>query len=258
MRQKTYLILGLIFCCLQLAAQVRTINGKVTDDKGLPMASVNVQVKGTTIGTTTNVDGVYTLSVPTNATTLVFSYVDKNPEEVQIGDKSVVDLAMQPLDNTMQEVVVTGVGSATSKRKVAIAVESIAGKDLPRVPQATIDQALVGKIPGAQISSTSGQPGQQAAILLRGINTLGSTQPMILVDGVQINAGSNRNGTLTSGDNRGRGTASLVSTNQSSRRSDHDLSNVERIEVIQGAAAATIYGAQGANGVIQIFTKKGT
>jgi TonB-dependent SusC/RagA subfamily outer membrane receptor len=248
--------MGLLFC-LPLFAQNRTITGRVTDDKGSPLSGVSVLVKGSSVGTTTNAQGTYSLPVPSGARTLVFSFADMSSNEVSIGNASVLNTSLQSADRTLQEVVVTGVGVATSKRKVAIAVESISAKDLPRVPQGSIDQALVGKIAGAQISSTSGQPGQQAQILLRGINTLGSTQPMILVDGVQINASNNRNGTLSSDDNQGRGSASTVSTNQSSRLSDIDLSNIERVEVIQGAAAATIYGAQGANGVIQIFTKKG-
>ncbi|HZH64579.1 MAG TPA: SusC/RagA family TonB-linked outer membrane protein [Flavisolibacter sp.] len=249
-------LMGLLFC-LPLFAQNRTITGRVTDDKGSPLSGVSVLVKGSSVGTTTNAQGTYSLPVPSGARTLVFSFADMSSNEVSIGNASVLNTSLQSADRTLQEVVVTGVGVATSKRKVAIAVESISAKDLPRVPQGSIDQALVGKIAGAQISSTSGQPGQQAQILLRGINTLGSTQPMILVDGVQINASNNRNGTLSSDDNQGRGSASTVSTNQSSRLSDIDLSNIERVEVIQGAAAATIYGAQGANGVIQIFTKKG-
>jgi TonB-linked SusC/RagA family outer membrane protein len=243
---------------MQVWGQSRVITGKVTDDQGIPLANVSVMVKGTSQGTTTNPQGNYSITVPANAATLVFSYADRTTSELMIGDQSVINHTMQAATNTLEELVVTGVGTAISKRKVAIAVESISAKDLPKVPQASIDQALVGKIAGAQISSTSGQPGQQASILLRGINTLGSTQPMILVDGVQINSNSNLNGTLTSDDNQGRGNSSIVSTNQSSRLSDLDLSNIERVEVIQGAAAATIYGAQGANGVIQIFTKKGS
>ena len=251
----TFLLI--FFFSLPLWAQNRTVTGRVTDNSGLPLAGVSVQVKGTTIGTTTNVDGYYTLTVPADARTLVFSFVNMGTAEQAIGSTNVINTSLRPAEQSMQEVVITGVGTAVSKRKVAISVESISAKDLPKVPQASIDQALVGKIAGAQISSTSGQPGQQAQILLRGINTLGTTQPMILVDGVQINATNNRNGTLSSDDNQGRGVASTVSTNQSSRLSDLDLANIERVEVIQGAAAATIYGAQGANGVIQIFTKKG-
>jgi len=253
--KKVLLLAAFLLPLLSAIGQSRSITGKVKDDKGIPLSNVSVIVKGTSVGTTTNLDGDFSITLPDGARTLVFTRVNMSTTEVEVGNQSVINATMQATDKVLDEVVVTGVGTGVSKRKVAISIESISAKDLPKVPQASIDQALVGKIPGAQITSISGQPGQQAAIILRGINTLSTTQPMILVDGIQINSSSNRNGTLTSDDNQGRG--NLVSTNQSSRLSDLDLSNIERIEVIQGAAAATIYGAQGANGVIQIFTKKG-
>ncbi|HLZ15926.1 MAG TPA: TonB-dependent receptor plug domain-containing protein, partial [Cyclobacteriaceae bacterium] len=152
--------------------------------------------------------------------------------EVAIGDRAIVDVQLGLDVKQLSEIVVTGTGVPTEKRRLSIAVESVSSDKLPAAPTASVDQALVGKIAGAQISSVSGQPGAQVQILLRGINSIGNrgTAPMILVDGVQMyNTSLN---TL-------------------------DLSAVDRVEVVQGAAAATIYGAQGANGVIQIFTKKG-
>ena len=256
--KKIFLLMAALLPLLSLFAQTRAISGKVTDEKGIPLSNVSILVKGSSVGTTSNVDGEFSLNVPSAARSLIFSRINMTPVEVQLGADAVVNAIMQTADKLLDEVVVTGVGTGVSKKKVAISVESISSKDLPKVPQGSIDQALVGKIAGAQISSMSGQPGQQAMIILRGINTLSTTQPMILVDGIQINTTSNRNGTLSSDDNQGRGTASTISTNQSSRLSDLDLANIERVEVIQGAAAATIYGAQGANGVIQIFTKKGS
>src|SRR4029078_8292357 len=122
-------------------------------------------------------------------------------------------------------------GVATSKRKLGISVESISGEKLPQVPAATLDQAIIGKIPGAQISSVSGNPGDKVNIDLRGINTVqGGTRPLIMLDGIEI---------------------------PFEDLNTLDLGQVERVEVVQGAASAAIYGAQGANGVIQIFSKKG-
>lgn len=235
-----------LFCLLWVGtvfAQNRTITGKVTAaEDGSALPGVSIIVKNSNLGTSTNIEGDYSINVPANAT-LVYSFVGFTPQEIAVGSSSVIDVALELDVQALSEVVVTGVGVATSKKRLAIAVESVKAEDMPKVPAASIDQALVGKIAGAQINSISGQPGQQAAILLRGINSLGTTQPMILVDGVQVNAGNNLNGS---------------DQNLSSRLSDLDLSNVDRIEIVQGAAAATIYGAQGANGVIQIFTKKGT
>lgn len=222
-------------------AQTRTITGKVLDaTDGSPLPGVTVAAGN--VATQTDVEGNYSIQVPQGVSSLTFTFVGFQSKTITLGTQNVHDVALESGESVLEEVVVTGVGTAVSKKKVAIAVETVGEKDLPRVAQGSLDQALVGKIAGAQISATSGQPGQQASILLRGINTLGNTQPMILVDGVQINAGGNNNGS---------------GNNVSSRLSDLDLSNVERVEVIQGAAAGTIYGAQGANGVIQIFTKRG-
>jgi TonB-linked SusC/RagA family outer membrane protein len=217
---------------LTALAQDRIVSGKVTStDDGSALPGVNVVLKGTTNGAVTDVDGKYKLSIPASGGTLVFSFIGLQTQEVEVGQRTVVEIAMASDVKQLSEVVVTGTGVATDRRKLAIAVESVAGDKLPNIPAASIDQALVGKIAGAQISSVSGSPGQPVSIQLRGINTLsGGTQPLIMVDGVQM---------------------------QSTSLNSLDLSNVERIEVVQGAAAATIYGAQGANGVIQVFTKKG-
>ncbi|MCT4646034.1 MAG: SusC/RagA family TonB-linked outer membrane protein, partial [Carboxylicivirga sp.] len=203
---------------------------------------VSVVVRGTTIGTVTNVDGNYSLSVPDDATNLLFSFVGMTTQDVVIEGRTTINVKMVSEAIGVAEVVVTGVGAATDKRKVAISVESVNADDLTESGNASVDQAIAGKIPGARVQSVTGQPGQQQSITLRGINSLSSSMPMVLVDGVQINMDNNQNGSTS---------------NFSSRFADLDLADVERVEVVQGAAAATIYGAQGANGVIQIFTKKG-
>jgi len=239
----------LFFICLMFAgvnalwAQNVQVSGVVTDAAdGSPVPGVSVVVKGTRTTVATDIVGRYSISAPGNAI-LVFSFLGMKNQEVAVGGRSIINVSLESDAVALGEVVITGVGAATDRRKVAIAVESVKGLD--KVPAVSIDAALSGKIAGAQIQSISGQPGTQANIILRGINSLGSTQPMILVDGVQINTTNNTNGGASG------------STNMSSRFADLDLSNVDRIEVVQGAAAATIYGAQGANGVIQIFTKRG-
>ncbi|EDM34503.1 putative outer membrane protein [Pedobacter sp. BAL39] len=232
----------LLFVAGAAMAQERTITGTVTDQEdGKPLPGVTVRIAGAKGGTQTGGDGKYTLRVPSSANTLEFSYLGYVSQNKSISG-SVVNVLLAVDAKSLTEVVVTGVGVATDKRKTAIAIETVSAKEMLAVPSASIDKALIGKVAGAQISSSSGQPGQQAAIMLRGINTMQTTQPMILVDGVQVNAGNSVNGS---------------SSNFSSRLADLDLSNVDRVEVIQGSAAATLYGAQGANGVIQIFTKKG-
>jgi TonB-dependent starch-binding outer membrane protein SusC len=224
------LLAGLLLSVQMLLAQTREVTGKVTDANGAPLNGATIRVKNTRGGTSAAPDGTFKINAAPNAV-LIVSAVGFESKDLNIGSQTNVGIQLALDNKALSEVVVTGTGSATTKRKLAIAVESISADKLPAAPTASIDQALVGKIAGAQISSVNGNPGTPVNILLRGINTLQSgTFPMILMDGIEVKA-----------------------TDFQSL----DLTSIERIEVIQGAAAATLYGSQGANGVIQLFSKKG-
>jgi TonB-linked SusC/RagA family outer membrane protein len=210
-------------------AQTKEVTGRVLDEGGTPIPNVSIQEKGTRKGTVTDEKGSFRMSVKDGATLLI-SAVGYDSKEVKPGTTSDLSISISQSNQSLSEVVVTGVGVATSKKKVAFAVESVNINNQVKVSTGDLGQQLVGQIAGAQISSTNGSPGAPLNILLRGINSLNrSTSPMILMDGLQVGV-----------------------TNLSSL----DLNTIERVEVVQGAAAATIYGAQGANGVIQLFTKK--
>jgi TonB-dependent starch-binding outer membrane protein SusC len=229
--KKLSLILAMVLGTFGFAMAQKTLTGKVSDTKGEPLVGASVVVKGTTTGTVTDLDGKYALTVPTSATTLVITYVGFKTTEVAIGASNVVDIELSDNSSVLADFVVTGTGIATDKRKVAMDVQTLSAKQLPQTPTSSIDQALVGKVAGAQISSVNGTPGAKASILLRGINTINrGTSPMIMMDGVEM------------------GATDINSI---------DPNSIERVEIVQGAAAASIYGAQGANGVIQIFSKKG-
>ena len=230
MRKLLICLVGMVMLMQAATAQNVEVSGKVADEKGNGIPGVSVQEKTSRRGTTTDANGVFRLSVKPG-TTLVFSSVGFDSKQVVFDKAATLNITLTANNSALSEVVVTGVGVATSKKKLAIAVESVTAEKLPQGGTASVDQALIGKIAGAQISSISGVPGSQARILLRGINTLqGSTNPMILLDGVQLSA---------------------------TDINSIDLNGIERVEVVQGAAASTIYGAQGANGVIQLFSKKG-
>src|SRR5438477_2790222 len=226
--RKLFLFLCMFCLEISLLAQTKQVTGKVTDENGLPLSSISVHVKNSRIGISTKIDGTFSLNVPENAT-LVFTGVGYLPKEISVAGQSAVNVSLAIDAVSMHEVVVTGTGVATEKKKLSIDVASVSNKDFSTSAILSIDQALVGKIAGAQIQSPSGEPGQKANIILRGVNSLGSTNPIILVDGVQV---TDINGL--------------------------DIANVEKVEVAKGPAAGMLYGAQGANGVIQIFTKKGT
>jgi TonB-dependent starch-binding outer membrane protein SusC len=220
-------VFALMLCSFSIFAQ-KTITGTVTDDKGSGIPNVSVREQGTKKGTSTNGSGAFTITVAEGAK-LILSAIGYDSKTIAATDGVSVSLATDV--KAGGEIIVTGTGGGTSKRKMATAVEAITADKLPTVATASVGDALVGKIAGAQISSTNGTPGSPVNILLRGINSIrGGTQPMILVDGVEV---------------RATGLEAL------------DLNSYERIEVVQGPAAASLYGAQGANGVIQLFSKKG-
>ena len=207
------------------------VKGKVTDAKdGSPIAGATIKVRGENTATTSNADGSFTINAKAGKI-IDISEIGYATQTLKTNGVADLDIKLAQDSKSLSEVVVTGSGIATSKRKLGISVEAITADKLPQIPAATLDQALVGKIPGAQISSISGNPGDKVNIVLRGINTInGGTRPMVMLDGVEI---------------------------PFENLNTIDLGQVERVEVVQGAASASLYGAQGANGVIQIFTKKG-
>jgi TonB-dependent starch-binding outer membrane protein SusC len=216
-------------CMLLTAyAQTKSVTGKITDASGSPLFGISVTIKGTLSGTTTAEDGTFKLTVPENAV-LVLSGVGYEATEMSVRNRTVFDVQLTTEIKALSEIVVTGTGVATEKKKLSIDVASVGNKDLTKSAIATIDQALIGKVAGAQIQMNSGEPGQKANIILRGVNSLGSSNPIILVDGLQV---TDINGL--------------------------DVANVDKVEIAKGPAAGMLYGAQGANGVIQIFTKKGS
>jgi TonB-dependent starch-binding outer membrane protein SusC len=226
MRKKLSLLTGMLALCVQLAlAQTVEVSGKVTDDKGNPVIGATVQERGTRNGTTTDQLGAFKMTVKSGAT-LQISFIGFDTKTVAASGS--VNVQLTQSEQSLSEVVVTGVGAATSRKKIGIDVASVSSKNFAKSAILSPDQALVGQIPGAQVQLNSGEPGSAASIILRGINSLGTTQPMILVDGIEV---TDINGL--------------------------DPANIDRIEVVKGAAGGTLYGAQGANGVIQIFTKKG-
>lgn len=231
--RKLVLSLFLLFTlCVNTFAQERTISGIVTSSEdGLPIPGVSVKVKEIPgSGTTTGADGKFSLKIPANGKLLTFSYLGFSKTDVAITSSNIVNVSLSPDTKDLQEVVVTGVGAATEKRKVAIDVATVGSKDFGKSANLSVSQALTGQIAGAQIIQASGTPGAGAQIILRGYTNLASSNPLILLDGVQV--------------------GSDVLDNL-------DPSSVDRVEVVKGSAGGMLYGAAGGNGVIQIFTKKG-
>lgn len=226
-----FVVLLLLWHNTTIFAQVREISGRIKDPGGVSIPNATIRIEGSKKGTSSNEDGFFRITVTGQARLLITAIGFESKSIVAGWDMNNINIQLNIDARSLTEVVVTGAGTATSKKKLGISVESVSASQLPAAPTASIDQALIGKIPGAQISSISGNPGDPVNILLRGINSIqGGTQPLIMLDGVQVR------------------TTDINSL---------DLSMIDRVEVVQGAASASLYGAQGANGVIQLFTKKG-
>src|SRR6187399_915237 len=165
MRKQLLLLSGFVLCSILALAQ-RTITGKITDDKGIPVANVSVIVKGTTTGTTSKIDGTYSLTVPANAKALIFSSVDMGTEERQIGTQTAIDVSLKAEDKTLSEVVVTGYG--TQKRKeVTGNIASVKGGAIANKPIQSFEQALGGRAPGVQVTIPNGVLNNPPVIRIR-------------------------------------------------------------------------------------------
>ncbi|MGC9342577.1 MAG: SusC/RagA family TonB-linked outer membrane protein [Bacteroidales bacterium] len=227
------------------AGQQQTVSGKVTDSSGSPLPGVTVVVKGTTQGTVTNADGEYSLSnIPEDAT-LVFSFVGMRTQEIEIGNQSTIDVAMEIDAIGIEEVVAVGYGTMR-KRDVVGAISSVKTDDISLATSASIGHSLQGKAAGLMIRQNSAQPGGGLDILIRGGASINaSNAPLIVVDGFPISE-------LNQPNNGGRYDAGTLSVLNSFNPND-----IESIEVLKDASATAIYGSRAANGVILITTKRG-
>lgn len=231
--KRVALFMVFLFCIgtLTVWAQTRTISGKVSSaSDGLPIPGVTVVPKGTTLGTITNVDGEYQLTVPANISSIIFSFVGMRTAEVAIGNQNVVNTVMTEDVFGIDEVVVSGVASETPRKKLAVSVGRVGERELKQVPASSASSALQGKMAGVTVVNSTGEPGMSATILVRGATQIaGSQNPLIIVDGVMMS------GTLA----------------------DINVDDIENIEVVKGASASALYGSQAGNGVIVVTTKRG-
>lgn len=224
-KKLSFLLLFSILTTIAFAQSMRTVKG-VVRDKGdqSPMVGVNVLVKGTTHGTSTDVDGNYQIEVGNNAV-LVFSFVGMGKQEIPVKNQSEINVLMTP-DQELEEVVVIGYGTI-KKSDLTGAVSSISAKDLQADVQKDVASAMQGRIAGVSVTSSSGQPGGSMNINVRGLSSLGNNTPLYVIDGVY-------------------GDINTV-----------DPADIASLEVLKDASAAAIYGSRAANGVVLITTKGG-
>lgn len=207
-----------------------TITGTVTDASGDPLIGATVRVQGTNIGTATNIDGLYIITVSDDATTLVFSFVSFVTQEVAIEGRTVIDIIMEEDVARLEEVVVTGYGSQLRK-DVTGSIASVTASDIELRPVASVEKALQGIVPGLNVANRSANPGDLAQISIRAIGSLSAGyEPLWVIDGFPTDQ---RNAQML------------------------NAADIESIDVLKDASATAIYGSRGANGVIIVTTKSG-
>lgn len=231
-----------------LSSAQQTITGTVTDFDSNPVVGCAVTIKGTTVGAYTNEQGKYRLDIPANANVLVFTYLGLKTREEAINGRTEVNVQLEEGGVELEEVVVTAQGIQREKKALGYAVSTVDQKALQDRPQGDIARVMQGKVPGVQITQTSGVSGTGTNIIIRGYSSItGSNQPLFVVDGVPFNSSTNSRGGFTGG-----------GQSASSRFLDLDPNSIESISVLKGLAATVTYGDQGRNGVILITTKSGS
>jgi TonB-linked SusC/RagA family outer membrane protein len=228
MRQKILLAILLLLSSQNwLLAQARLLTGKVTDEASRELPGVSIVVKGKQQGTVTDANGLYKLAFPDDSpVTLTFSFVGYQSQDIEVGGRSTLDVALQPADNSLTEVVVVGYGTQ-KKKDLTGAISTIGSRDVAGRQTLQVSDALQGSIAGVSVTRSSGAPGSGSSILIRGITTIGTNSPLIIVDGVPV--------------------ASIDNVNPG---------DVESITVLKDASSAAIYGSRGAAGVVLVTTKR--
>jgi TonB-linked SusC/RagA family outer membrane protein len=230
-------------------AQTKTISGIISDQNGVPLEKATIKAKGEKAQAVSDANGRFRLAVPERANAIEVSYVGMKPVTVAIDGKETVLVTLNVAESKLNEVVVIGYGTVR-RSDVSSAVSSVKAKDLKDLPVAGIDQAIQGKVAGVTVTNNSGQPGGGVSVKVRGVTTINSNDPLIVVDGVPFfNNTRSTSGYAGLGGSDGQtGNSVMASINPG---------DIESIDVLKDASAQAIYGSQAANGVILITTKKG-
>ena len=220
----------------------RKIAGKVTDESHTPVPGVSVVVKGTTIGVTTDNFGSFTMNVPANAKSLIFSFVGMRTQEVSLSGKSEYDVTLVEATTNLEEVVAVGYGT-TKKANLTTSVSTLKNENLDERAISRVDQALVGQMAGVNVKQTTGAPGKAFSIQVRGTGSISAgNEPLYVIDGFPLSTSSTN------------GAGNYATGNPLDNINPNDI---ESIQVLKDAAAAAIYGSRASNGVILITTKRG-
>lgn len=233
--------LAALFSSQDSLAQNKEISGVVSDQNGAPLSGATVTQKGTKNSVVSDANGTFKIAVPAGATTLVISYVGAKDQEVSITGKTSVLVSMDLSNNKLNEVVVIGYGKAR-KANLTTAQTTVSAAEINQTVNTTLEQAIQGRAAGVYVTQNSGQPGGGISVNIRGISSLGRTQPLYVIDGVQIQASED---------------VSYGNASSSNPLAGLNPSDIEDIQILQGPSATAIYGSRASNGVILVTTKRG-
>ncbi len=245
---------------IQAQAGLRLISGTVVEEgSNAPIPSAQLQVRGSTAGALTQEDGAFSFRVPGGDIVLSVKRIGYRPVDLTVpASQTTVRVVMRKDALKLDQVVVTGQATGISRRNLANSVASVSAEQITKVSSPAIDQALQGKVAGAQISTSTGAPGGGNRIRIRGISSiLGNAQPLYVIDGVIVSDVSIGNGTNKLTRAAGSSISAVTQESPVNRISDIDPNDVESVEVLKGSAAAAIYGSKASGGVILITTKRG-
>jgi TonB-linked SusC/RagA family outer membrane protein len=242
----------MLSCVILLQAQQRTITGKVTGEDGLPLQAASIVAKGSSKGVSTDSEGKFSISVPSNVKTLIVSSVGFDDYQLSISSGSAYNIVLTlSSKNNLKEVVVTALGITRDKKSLGYATQNVKGDQLANRGEPNIVNALQGKVAGVNITGSSGSPGASSNINIRGITSFqGSNQPLFIIDGIPVSNNVDRT--------QGGPTGTLTDFQPSNRILDLNLNNVESVNILKGPAAAVLYGSRASAGAIIITTKKGS
>ncbi|MDW7692285.1 SusC/RagA family TonB-linked outer membrane protein [Flammeovirgaceae bacterium SG7u.111] len=232
-------------------AQERTITGEIKDNAGEMLPGVSVLVKGTTLGTVTDLDGKYKLTVPETAQTLIYSYVGFASQEVEISSQTSINVILLEDVEQLDEVIVTALGIEREKKALGYAVQEVQGEDLTEARESNLVNSLAGRVAGVHITNGSNGVGATSRITIRGESSLaGDNQPLFVVDGIPINNSTDARTTS-------KNIASNMAIDYGNGAAAINPDDIETISVLKGANATALYGSRAANGVVLVTTKSG-
>jgi len=254
--------LAMLLCFFSMASfsQVK-ISGKVTNAEGKGLPFISITVKGTNYGSSTDIDGFYSFNTELKPGQYVLEFtgvgLKSKEQNLSVGNQNAytVDIVLAEDVLKLDEVVVTGVSAGTTRKQLGSYISTVKGEDLTKGATSNVLAALQGKTAGAQIIQNNGDPAGGISVRLRGISSVNSSsEPLYIVDGIIVNNATTRV-TNTSANYDG---GSFVGTIGTNRLADINPADIDRIEILNGAAAAAIYGSRANAGVVQIFTKRGS